>query len=625
MGTANYDTTLKKGISLKNNLPIAPKQRNTQILQIETKSSYCHRMRPHLCQFANRAAALLLKLLFGCVARVRVLGSENVNRTGGFLLAANHISHFDPFIISSVVRRKIDWMAMAEFFRFTVVRFLLRAVDAFPADRDRADRKTIRTAIERLKDGRVVGLFPEGGIRDGARSLLEGAPLRPGASTLAHIAGVPILPCVILGSDRLYSTKRWLPLRRTPIWIAFGNPISHSPDLERSQARERIESELTSAFKNLYTDLQQIFRLTTDDLPHPPRERMKRCRMTASLAVPGTGNLKSFGGCATIHRDGFRRFAANGIDTLMCASLNLLQSRHHLHARSREEMEHYVAACEKLTVENFYAVPNDAEIAAPIDAKPGATITWPSPINTNFPANNTARADLFPCARGWRAPTVLMFHALMSASHIGYRRYAARFNELGWNACFVHLPYHYSRVPRGYWNGELAITADLIRNAEGLRQAVIEARQLMATLRERGCEEFGLLGTSYGGWIGALVAMVERDFRFVALMAPIVNVEHAIWGSPAARFMRRELRRANIDPFLVARHFHLSSPIHNQPLCDAGRVLFVSGEFDLIARPEDVEEVHGKWRGSELLRVPQGHFGYRMLRETIARLRERGL
>ncbi len=582
-------------------------------------------MRPHLCQFANRAAALLMKLLFGCVARVRVLGSENVNRTGGFLLAANHISHFDPFVISSVVRRKIDWMAMAEFFRFTVLRFLLCAVDAFPVDRDRADRKSIRTAIERLKEGRVVGLFPEGGIRDGARSLLEGAPLRPGASTLAHIAGVPILPCVILGSDRLYSTKRWLPLRRTPIWIAFGNPISHFPDLERSQAREQIESELTSAFKNLYTDLQQIFRLTTDDLPHPPRERMKRCRMTASLAVPETGNLKCFGGCATIHRDGFRRFAANGMDTLMCASFNLLQSRHHLHERSREEMEHYVAACEKLTVENFYAVPNDAEIAAPIDAKPGATITWPSPIHTNFPANNTARADLFPCARGWRAPTVLMFHALMSASHIGYRRYATRFNELGWNACFVHLPYHYSRVPRGYWNGELAITADLIRNAEGLRQGVIEARQLMATLRERGCEEFGLLGTSYGGWIGALVAMVERDFRFVALMAPIVNVEHAIWGSPAARFMRRELRRANIDPFLVARHFHLSSPIHNQPLCDAGRVLFVSGEFDLIARPEDVEEVHGKWRGSELMRVPQGHFGYRMLRETIARLRERGL
>ena len=130
-----------------------------------------------------RAGKLLVKLLFGCVARVRVLRRENTNRAGGFLLAANHISHFDPFLISLAVRRKIDWMTMAEFFRPRVLGFLLRAIDAFPAERDRADLKTIRTAIERLKSGRVVGLFPEGGIRDGTRSLLEGAPLRAGAST----------------------------------------------------------------------------------------------------------------------------------------------------------------------------------------------------------------------------------------------------------------------------------------------------------------------------------------------------------------------------------------------------------------------------------------------------------
>ncbi len=149
-----------------------------------------------------------MKLLFACVARTRVLGRENANRGGGFLVAANHISHFDPFLISLAVRRKIDWMTMAEFFRARVLGSLLRAIDAFSAERDRADLKTIRTAIERLKSGRVVGLFPEGGIRDGTRSLLEGAPLRPGASTLAQIAGVPVLPCVILGSDRLYFGAR---------------------------------------------------------------------------------------------------------------------------------------------------------------------------------------------------------------------------------------------------------------------------------------------------------------------------------------------------------------------------------------------------------------------------------
>src|SRR5436190_20369367 len=101
-------------------------------------------------------------------------------------------------------------MAMAEFFPYPVLGFLLRAVDAFPADRHRANRATIRTAIERLKHGRIVGVFPEGGIRDGARSLLEGAPLRPGASTLAHIAGALIVPCVIVGCVRLFSTTNWL-------------------------------------------------------------------------------------------------------------------------------------------------------------------------------------------------------------------------------------------------------------------------------------------------------------------------------------------------------------------------------------------------------------------------------
>ncbi len=553
---------------------------------------------------ANRAASLSMKLLFGYSSRIYVVDCEHINRAGGFLLASNHISHFDPPIISSVARRKIDWMAMAEFFPIPGLGHFLKAVDAFPAARDRADRKTIRSAIERLKDGRIVGVFPEGGIRDGARSLLGGAPLRPGASTLAHMAGVPIVPCVILGSDRLYAKRNWLPLRRTPVWIAFGQAISHFPELEKSVARARIEQELADGFQRLYAELRRKFQLTRDDLPHPPRERMR--------SQPKNPRRR------------LHRAAANAVDFAMCVSMNLVQSRHRLNGRSAEEMDRYVVECEKLTPHEYYAARKDVGLVAAIQNGNGPSLTWRSPIETEFPRNNVARADFFPSARGIAAPTVIMLHALMSATHIGYRRWAARFNELGWNACFVHLPYHYSRVPRGHWNGELAITADLIRNAEGLRQGVIEVRQLIGALREHGCSEFGVLGTSYGGWIGALLAMVERDLRFVALMCPIVNVEHAIWQNPGTAFMRRELRRAKIAPELVARHFHLSSPLHNEPACDPARVLFVSGDFDLIARPADIDAIQQKWRGSELLRVPQGHFGYRVMRETVTRLKERG-
>ena len=296
---------------------------------------------------------------------------------------------------------------MAEFFQSSVVGFLLRAVDAFPVDRDRANRKTIRTAVERLQDGRVVGLFPEGGIRDGARSLLEGAPLRPGASTLAHIAGVPILPCVILGTDRLYSIKsqKLSALRRTPVWIAFGNPISHSPGLEKSQARERIESELASAFKNLYAELQQTFRLTRDDLPHSPRERMKGrvgppARPDTAAPRPSHKVQMRIG---KINGNGFHRFAATGIDGFLCATINFLHTRHRLNGCSRDEMERYVEECERLTAQQYYASPHDDNLVEAL--KNGrAILEWRSPIETQF-ASKQYRARRFFSFGTWSQRT----------------------------------------------------------------------------------------------------------------------------------------------------------------------------------------------------------------------------
>src|SRR5438094_1990432 len=179
----------KNSISLKKNFPVAHKPRHTRNAKMKRAVYY--------------AGKLLVKCVFGCVARIHVIGRQNANRAGGFLLASNHISHFDPFLISlAVVRRKIDWMTMAEFFRPPALGFFLRSIDAFPAERDRADLKTIRAAIDRLKTGCIVGIFPEGGIRDGARSLLAVAPLRPGAATLAQIADVPIVPDVSLVTYR---------------------------------------------------------------------------------------------------------------------------------------------------------------------------------------------------------------------------------------------------------------------------------------------------------------------------------------------------------------------------------------------------------------------------------------
>jgi len=138
-------------------------------------------------------------------------------------------------------------MGMVELFRQPVVAAWLRAVDAFPVDREQMDRAAVRTALGRLRAGHCVGMFPEGGIRDGVRSVIEGAPIKPGVAGLAQMTNTPIVPCVIMGSDRIYILPRlWRPGRRVPVWIAFGEPLS-APAGERAQARAELEGRIGCA------------------------------------------------------------------------------------------------------------------------------------------------------------------------------------------------------------------------------------------------------------------------------------------------------------------------------------------------------------------------------------------
>jgi hypothetical protein len=318
-----------------------------------------------------------------------------------------------------------------------------------------------------------------------------------------------------------------------------------------------------------------------------------------------------------------RRLLASLSDAVMCAMMDFRQRRHRLPQGYREKWEAYVAAHEGRSRAEHFAPSKIAETLPPASTEP-ALFHWESPIESPHAENNRAHALLFPCSAGWKAPTVLMLHALMSASDRGYREWARRFNERGWNAAFLHLPYHYSRTPARHWNGELAITADAIRTAEGLRAGVMECRQLMAALRERGCREFGLWACSYGGWVGALLVSVEADFRWASLIEPIVDTHHAIWESPAGRAVRRELLRAGMDEASLARHYPLVSPGHGEPLCGHSRVLFAAGKYDHIARAADIARLSAEWAGSELLVEPQGHFGFRLMRAMWARLVGRG-
>jgi 1-acyl-sn-glycerol-3-phosphate acyltransferase len=210
-----------------------------------------------------------LKNLLRLGASVRVVSFAKIP-TGACVMVSNHISHFDPPLLSGYLPRKIDWIAMAELFGTKWSKAGFSWLDVIPVDRHGDDRQALRTAIKRLEAGRMIGIFPEGGIRDGERSILSGAEMREGAFLLAAKAACPVVPVVILGSERLYNRRNWFTWRRAKVTIAIGNPI-----FPAEGGRKQLRDDTAAALIRLKDRLVETCHLTEDDLPHSPQERMR--------------------------------------------------------------------------------------------------------------------------------------------------------------------------------------------------------------------------------------------------------------------------------------------------------------------------------------------------------------
>ena len=210
-----------------------------------------------------------LKNLLRLGARVRVVSFAKIP-TGACVMVSNHISHFDPPLLSGYLPRKIDWIAMAELFGTKWSKTGFTWLDVIPVDRHGDDRQALRTAIKRLEAGRMIGIFPEGGIRDGERSILSGAEMREGAFLLAAKADCPVVPVVILGSERLYNRRNWISWRRAKVYIAIGDPI-----FPAEGGRKQLRDDTAAALICLKDRLVETCQLTDDDLPHSPQERMR--------------------------------------------------------------------------------------------------------------------------------------------------------------------------------------------------------------------------------------------------------------------------------------------------------------------------------------------------------------
>lgn len=175
-------------------------------------------------QLFRKVGRLVFQLVYG----FEVEGLEQVPPEGGCILAANHTSLLDPPLLAVVFPRPVNFMAKKELFRWFPLAWIINKLGAFPVERGEADRGAIRRAQEILREGGVLGLFPEGTRGNG--------PLRPfhnGAALFALKTGSPIVPVAIKGS-------RKKPFRGPPVRVKVGKPIV-PPRRERVCKAELVE------------------------------------------------------------------------------------------------------------------------------------------------------------------------------------------------------------------------------------------------------------------------------------------------------------------------------------------------------------------------------------------------
>jgi len=189
-----------------------------------------------------------------------IKGEERIPRTGGAIMAINHIGYLD-FALSGTAalpaKRYVRYMAKKEIFENKIAGPFMRGMHHISVDRNSGSASFV-AALRALKAGEIVGIFPEATISKS----FEIKTLKSGAARLAVGANVPVLPTIVWGSQRIWTKGRKRNFRRnkTPISIYIGEPLHFTRETEVDVAEAQIKNAL-----------EELLRRVQDEYPDEHR------------------------------------------------------------------------------------------------------------------------------------------------------------------------------------------------------------------------------------------------------------------------------------------------------------------------------------------------------------------
>ena len=180
----------------------------------------------------------VVRSLFAVLFRFESVGVHNIPSEGGVLICCNHISNFDPISVGIHVKRQVKFMAKAELFEVPVLGWLVRQLGAFPVKRQGVSKESIKTSLKILRDGEILGLFPEG-----TRNADEAEAAKRGAASFALRSDAAVVPAAIIGDYKLF--------RKTT--IIYGAPIDLSAfkDNKSQEALDEVTAMIMGRIKEM--------------------------------------------------------------------------------------------------------------------------------------------------------------------------------------------------------------------------------------------------------------------------------------------------------------------------------------------------------------------------------------
>lgn len=224
--------------------------------------------------------------------------------------------------------------------------------------------------------------------------------------------------------------------------------------------------------------------------------------------------------------------------------------------------------------------------------------------------NRTARAMYWTHPSGPR-PTLIFIHGVVEHWYALNARYFSlkQFYERGYDVLMVTLPFHGERADRSSpFSGHGLFANGFAHLNEAMLHAISDLRVWMNYLYARGAPKVGVSGLSLGGYLSALLAVVEPRLAFCIPNSPLVApVDTMRAWQPTRRIMEISARRMGVDPLTLRRGMAVHSPLSYQPRLDPDRVMIIGGAGDRFTPPRYVRLLHAHWPQSHLHWFPGNH------------------